>query len=137
MKENSIFCFEIFQNNLSTPPLMHTKAERSILERASHPFIVQLIYAFQTNTKLFLVLEFAQQGEFFTLLEEEHTLTEDWSKFYLGEIALALGYLHEQHVIYRDLRAGLDLEPRLVVRITAVEQLSTGFGSASKPPLPS
>lgn len=35
----------------------HTKAERNILEAVKHPFIVDLIYAFQTGGKLYLILE--------------------------------------------------------------------------------
>lgn len=33
----------------------HTKAEREVLEKMSHPFLVKLHYAFQTDTKLYLV----------------------------------------------------------------------------------
>ena len=36
----------------------HTKAERNILEEVKHPFIVDLIYAFQTGGKLDLILEY-------------------------------------------------------------------------------
>lgn len=36
----------------------HTKAERNILEEVKHPFIVDLIYAFQTGGKLYLILEY-------------------------------------------------------------------------------
>lgn len=43
----------------------HTKAERSILEEVKHPFIVDLIYAFQTGGKLYLILEYLS-GEFNT-----------------------------------------------------------------------
>uniref|UniRef100_A0A8B9VM77 Protein kinase domain-containing protein n=1 Tax=Anas zonorhyncha TaxID=75864 RepID=A0A8B9VM77_9AVES len=35
----------------------HTRAERNILEAVKHPFIVDLIYAFQTGGKLYLILE--------------------------------------------------------------------------------
>lgn len=35
----------------------HTRAERNILETIKHPFIVDLIYAFQTGGKLYLILE--------------------------------------------------------------------------------
>lgn len=44
----------------------HTKAERQILEEVRHPFIVQLYYAFQTNERLYLILEYATGGELFT-----------------------------------------------------------------------
>uniref|UniRef100_A0A672K9A3 Protein kinase domain-containing protein n=1 Tax=Sinocyclocheilus grahami TaxID=75366 RepID=A0A672K9A3_SINGR len=43
----------------------HTKAERNILEEVKHPFIVDLIYAFQTGGKLYLILEYLS-GEFKT-----------------------------------------------------------------------
>ncbi|XP_037545809.1 ribosomal protein S6 kinase beta-2-like [Nematolebias whitei] len=35
----------------------HTRAEREILEKVRHPFIVDLLYAFQTGGKLYLILE--------------------------------------------------------------------------------
>lgn len=41
----------------------HTKAERNILEEVKHPFIVDLIYAFQTGGKLYLILEYLS-GQF-------------------------------------------------------------------------
>lgn len=44
----------------------HTKAERQILEEVQNPFIVQLFYAFQTNDRLYLILEYATGGELFT-----------------------------------------------------------------------
>eukprot|EP00729_Bicosta_minor_P010551 gene10551-3432_t len=38
--------------------VVHTKAERNILEAVKNPFIVELFYAFQTNGKLYLILEY-------------------------------------------------------------------------------
>lgn len=49
----------------------HTKNERSILEAVRHPFIVKLYYAFQTVSKLYLILSFASGGELFTYLAQE------------------------------------------------------------------
>jgi serine/threonine protein kinase len=51
---------------LKTKHVEHTKAERQILEDVKHPFIVQLFYAFQTDDRLYLILEFASGGELFT-----------------------------------------------------------------------
>lgn len=45
----------------------HTKAERNILEEVKHPFIVDLIYAFQTGGKLYLILEYLS-GQYMTFL---------------------------------------------------------------------
>ncbi|KAA0704015.1 Ribosomal protein S6 kinase beta-1 [Triplophysa tibetana] len=82
----------------------HTKAERSILEEVKHPFIVDLIYAFQTGGKLYLILEYLSGGELFMQLEREGIFMEDTACFYLAEISMALGHLHQKGIIYRDLK---------------------------------
>jgi serine/threonine protein kinase len=45
-----------------------TMSERKILEAIRHPFIVKLHYAFQTDHRLYLILEYASGGELFTHL---------------------------------------------------------------------
>ncbi|XP_076764452.1 ribosomal protein S6 kinase beta-1 isoform X1 [Xylocopa sonorina] len=82
----------------------HTKAERNILEAVKHPFIVNLMYAFQTGGKLYLILEYLCGGELFTYLDREGIILEDTACFYLSEIILALQHLHNQGIIYRDLK---------------------------------
>ncbi|KAF7218158.1 ribosomal protein S6 kinase beta-2-like, partial [Nothobranchius furzeri] len=82
----------------------HTRAEREILEKVRHPFIVDLLYAFQTGGKLYLILECLSGGELFMQLEKEGIFMEDTACFYLGEIILALGHLHSNGIIYRDLK---------------------------------
>uniref|UniRef100_A0A8C5NFP3 Ribosomal protein S6 kinase n=1 Tax=Gouania willdenowi TaxID=441366 RepID=A0A8C5NFP3_GOUWI len=82
----------------------HTKAERNILEEVKHPFIVDLIYAFQTGGKLYLILEYLCGGELFMQLEREGIFMEDTACFYLAEISMALGHLHQKGIIYRDLK---------------------------------
>lgn len=82
----------------------HTRSERKILEAISHPFIVQLKYAFQNSGKLYLVMEYLSGGELFRLLDTEGYLKEEWAIFYIAEITLALGHLHSHGVIYRDLK---------------------------------
>uniref|UniRef100_A0A8C4PWH6 Ribosomal protein S6 kinase n=2 Tax=Eptatretus burgeri TaxID=7764 RepID=A0A8C4PWH6_EPTBU len=82
----------------------HTKAERNILEGIKHPFIVDLVYAFQTGGKLYLILEYLSGGELFMQLEKEGVFLEDTACFYLAEITLALGHLHSHGIIYRDLK---------------------------------
>ncbi|OXA52544.1 Ribosomal protein S6 kinase beta-1 [Folsomia candida] len=82
----------------------HTKAERNILEAVKHPFIVDLKYAFQTGGKLYLIMEYLSGGELFMHLEREGIFLEDTACFYLSEIVLALEHLHQQGIIYRDLK---------------------------------
>lgn len=60
------YCFYLFKQAMivrNAKDTAHTKAERSILEEVKHPFIVDLIYAFQTGGKLYLILEYLS-GEY-------------------------------------------------------------------------
>uniref|UniRef100_A0A674F7V8 Ribosomal protein S6 kinase n=1 Tax=Salmo trutta TaxID=8032 RepID=A0A674F7V8_SALTR len=102
---------------------VRSKMERDILAEVNHPFIVKLHYAFQTEGKLYLILDFLRGGDLFTRLSKEvsHHLmcamnslskhfitdvmfTEEDVKFYLAELALALDHLHSLGIIYRDLK---------------------------------
>ncbi|XP_013209062.2 ribosomal protein S6 kinase alpha-6 [Microtus ochrogaster] len=83
---------------------VRTKMERDILVEVNHPFIVKLHYAFQTEGKLYLILDFLRGGDVFTRLSKEVLFTEEDVKFYLAELALALDHLHQLGIVYRDLK---------------------------------
>lgn len=82
----------------------HTKSERKILQSLNHPFLMTLRYAFQSAEKLYFVLDYYQGGELFFHLKQQRRFAEDTARYYVGEIACALGYLHSINVIYRDLK---------------------------------
>ena len=84
--------------------LKYAIAERNILSLIYHPFIVKLNYAFQTSTKLFLILEYCPNGDLSKHLLIEKRFCEKRAKFYLCEIILALEYLHKKDIIFRDLK---------------------------------
>lgn len=52
-----------------------TKMERNILVDVEHPFIVKLHYAFQTEGKLYLILDFLRGGDLFSRLSKEVVVT--------------------------------------------------------------
>ncbi|XP_069478964.1 ribosomal protein S6 kinase alpha-1 isoform X3 [Ambystoma mexicanum] len=83
---------------------VRTKMERDILADVNHPFVVKLHYAFQTEGKLYLILDFLRGGDLFTRLSKEVMFTEEDVKFYLAELALGLDHLHSLGIIYRDLK---------------------------------
>ena len=80
------------------------KTERKIMGDVDHPFIVQLRYAFQTNDKLYMIMDFINGGELFFHLRKAKRFTEEKTRFYSAEILLALNYLHSLDIIYRDLK---------------------------------
>ncbi|KAG7261206.1 hypothetical protein CRUP_011788 [Coryphaenoides rupestris] len=74
----------------------HTRTERQVLEHIRQsPFLVTLHYAFQTDTKLHLILDYVNGGELFTHLVQRVRFKEQEVALYSGEI---LG------IVYRDLK---------------------------------
>ena len=54
----------------------YMKSERDILTRVQHPFIVTLAFAFQTEQRLFLVMDFLGGGELFYHLRRRGLIME-------------------------------------------------------------
>uniref|UniRef100_A0A914YTZ6 Non-specific serine/threonine protein kinase n=1 Tax=Panagrolaimus superbus TaxID=310955 RepID=A0A914YTZ6_9BILA len=103
----NVFAMKVIKKSLilrSQKDLAHTQTERKVLEISSNPFICDLFYAFQTESKLYLILQYLPGGELFMLLEKEGCLLEYEAQFYSAEILLALEHLHLNGVIYRDLK---------------------------------
>ncbi|CAF1083358.1 unnamed protein product, partial [Brachionus calyciflorus] len=82
----------------------HTTAENHVLRFLKNPFIINLIYSFQTRDLLCLAMEYICGGDLFFHLNREGKFSEDKSRFYCAEICYAIGYLHENDIIYRDLK---------------------------------
>jgi serine/threonine protein kinase len=89
---------------IAADAVKHTLSESSVLRRINHPFIVNLKYAFQTKDKLYMILDYLNGGELFFHLSNVDRFPESRAKMYAAEIVLALGYLHENQIVYRDLK---------------------------------
>jgi len=83
----------------------HVKTERNILVGMDdNAYIVKLYYTFQTDKKLYFVLEYCPGGELFNLLQKKKRLSEEQTQFYAAQMVLAIEHLHRFDVIYRDLK---------------------------------
>ncbi|XP_061395922.1 chromosomal serine/threonine-protein kinase JIL-1 [Musca vetustissima] len=83
----------------------HTTTERQVLEAIQQsPFLVGLHYAFQTDSKLYLVLDYVSGGELFTHLYKAEHFSESTVRVYIAEVVLALEHLHKLGIIYRDIK---------------------------------
>lgn len=82
----------------------HTKTERVVLERIHCPFLIHLIYAFQTTEKLYMVLEYSGGGELFFWIRKQHRFSEARSRLYAAEVLLAVAAMHKENIIHRDLK---------------------------------
>ncbi|XP_052742669.1 ribosomal protein S6 kinase alpha-5 isoform X2 [Bicyclus anynana] len=97
----------------------HTRTERQVLEAVrACPFLVTLHYAFQTDAKLHLILDYVAGGELFTHLYQREHFHENEVRIYIAEIILALEQLHKLGIIYRDIKLEnilLDAEGHIVL----------------------
>ncbi|XP_020540672.1 probable serine/threonine protein kinase IRE isoform X1 [Jatropha curcas] len=79
-------------------------AERNILISVRYPFVVRFFYSFTCRENLYLVMEYLNGGDLYSLLRNLGCLDEDMARMYIAEVVLALEYLHSLSVIHRDLK---------------------------------
>uniref|UniRef100_A0A914WQZ9 Ribosomal protein S6 kinase n=1 Tax=Plectus sambesii TaxID=2011161 RepID=A0A914WQZ9_9BILA len=85
--------------------LEHTIGERNVLEHIrKSPFLVNLNYAFQSESKLHLIMDYVNGGELFTHLCSRGHFDFESTRFYVAELVIALEALHKQKIVYRDLK---------------------------------
>jgi hypothetical protein len=70
-----------------------------------------MFLTFQTPSNLFMCLEYMVGGELFSHLRKHGRFVPDVAKFYAASIVLALEYLHDKDIIYRDLKP--EVQPQL------------------------
>ena len=77
----------------------YMKTERDLMMKLHHPFIVSLRFAFQSETKLFLVMDFLSGGELFFHLRNRGVLKESEARFYMAEMILGM-YMYNNLYTY-------------------------------------
>ncbi|KAK4991079.1 cAMP-dependent protein kinase catalytic subunit [Elasticomyces elasticus] len=82
----------------------HTNDERRMLQKVKHPYLITLWGTFQDVKNLYMVMDFIEGGELFSLLRKSQRFPNPVAKFYAAEVTLALDYLHSLNIIYRDLK---------------------------------
>eukprot|EP01022_Parablepharisma_sp_SALTPOND_P013318 TRINITY_DN1774_c3_g1_i1.p3 TRINITY_DN1774_c3_g1~~TRINITY_DN1774_c3_g1_i1.p3 ORF type:complete len:406 (-),score=68.49 TRINITY_DN1774_c3_g1_i1:169-1386(-) len=84
--------------------LVCAKLEKEVLKRTHHPFLVSLDYVFQSPVNIYFVMKFYKGGELYNHLLAKKRFTEENVRFYGAQIAMALGELHKNKIIYRDMK---------------------------------
>ncbi|ODV58146.1 cAMP-dependent protein kinase [Ascoidea rubescens DSM 1968] len=82
----------------------HTNDERRMLKLVEHPFIIRMWGTFQDIRNVFMIMDYIEGGELFSLLRKSGRFPNPVAKFYAAEVCLALEYLHDHNIIYRDLK---------------------------------
>ncbi|TGZ82362.1 hypothetical protein EX30DRAFT_183259 [Ascodesmis nigricans] len=83
-----------------------TKSEKRVFliaNRERHPFLLNLHACFQTETRVYFVMEYISGGDLMLHIQRGQFGSKR-AQFYAAEVCLALKYFHENGVIYRDLK---------------------------------
>lgn len=104
--KNEFYALKIIKKKhiIDSNNIEHTIAEKMILSCLSHPFLVSLKHAFQSDRKIYFVMEFMKGGELFQHLRNQRRFSEEQTKFIAACVITALGHLHNKDYIYRDLK---------------------------------
>ncbi|KAJ7308550.1 kinase-like protein [Mycena albidolilacea] len=81
-----------------------TRREIEIQQNLRHTNILRLYGYFHDEQRIFLMLEFAAQGELYRQLSKQGSFSERRSARYIDQMTDALSYLHTKHVIHRDIK---------------------------------
>lgn len=106
------------------------------MQMLQHPYIVRLLEAYDTPTKLYLIMEYGDGGDLHDYIvrqSPQRGLSESLSKRYFAQIVQAVAYCHQKHIIHRDLK------PENVVlfrKQNIVKLIDFGFGRKFDPELP-
>ncbi|KKY16277.1 putative protein kinase c [Diplodia seriata] len=83
-----------------------TRSEKRVFliaNKERHPFLLNLHACFQTETRVYFVMEYVSGGDLMLHIQRGQFGTKR-AQFYAAEVCLALKYFHENGVIYRDLK---------------------------------
>lgn len=90
---------------------MHEVAiETIILKKLVHPGVIRMIKVLEKENYIGIVMELCPYGDLFQLMKTMNKnieLTKKKKKlvvYYLAQILEALSYIHEHHIVHRDLK---------------------------------
>jgi len=80
------------------------RSEADMLTGLEHPGVVRFYEWFETDSRLYLVMELLEGGDLLDFILEHGCIAENSARRLFGELCEAVGYLHGQGVVHRDLK---------------------------------
>lgn len=95
----------LFKSQLQTAGVEHQlRREIEIQSHLRHPNILKLYGYFYDQSRVYLILEYAAQGELYKKLQKMGRFDEERAATYIRQLAEALQYCHSKKVIHRDIK---------------------------------
>lgn len=126
-RTNEKIAVKIYEKKRLDEPnkIKNLEREINILAELSHPTIAKLLDVIETQTELYLILEYGGANSLYNYLlsKPEHRLPEPEAKQFILVIAEALKYLHDLDITHRDIKA----ENILINRNRQLKLIDFGF----------
>lgn len=106
-KESHYICAlkVLFKSQLEKAGVEHQlRREIEIQSHLRHPNILRLFGYFYDQTRVYLILEYAPNGELYKLLKKKGRFDDQAAATYMKEMSEALMYCHTKKVIHRDIK---------------------------------
>ncbi|CZR54487.1 related to cAMP-dependent protein kinase type 2 [Phialocephala subalpina] len=104
--DSGFFAIEVWKKEqiINMKQVEHICDERRMLSKIKHPFLMTLWGTFQDSKNLYMITDFIEGGEMFSLLRKSQRFPDPVAKFHAAEVILAIEYLYGENIIYRDIK---------------------------------
>lgn len=78
--------------------------EIKVLKTLQHPNIIRFEDTYETNDRIYIIMELMKGGELFDYVVEKGTLSEEEASLIVRKITSAVAHMHGMNIIHRDLK---------------------------------
>ncbi|KAH7926459.1 kinase-like protein [Leucogyrophana mollusca] len=137
-KTNGLYAIKVLKKEfiIDNDEVESTRSEKRVFlaaARERHPFLLGLHSCFQTETRVYFVMEYVSGGDLMLHIQRKQFSLRQ-AKFYASEVLLALEYFHANDIVYRDLKLDnilLTLDGHVKVADYGLCKEGMGFGDTT------